>query len=39
LDKANKVIAYDLGISESTVKVHIQNIMKKMKAMSRYHTG
>jgi DNA-binding NarL/FixJ family response regulator len=35
LGKANKVIAYDLGMSESTVKVHIRNIMKKMKATNR----
>lgn len=30
--KANKVIAYELAMSESTVKVHIRNIMKKMNA-------
>jgi DNA-binding NarL/FixJ family response regulator len=35
LGKANKAIAYDLGISESTVKVHVRNIMKKTKATNR----
>jgi DNA-binding NarL/FixJ family response regulator len=33
--KANKVIAYELAMSESTVKVHIRNIMKKMNASNR----
>jgi DNA-binding NarL/FixJ family response regulator len=33
--KANKAIAYELGLSESTVKVHIGNIMKKMHASNR----
>lgn len=33
--KANKIIAYDLGMSESTVKVHIRNIMRKMGATNR----
>jgi DNA-binding NarL/FixJ family response regulator len=33
--KANKIIAYELGMSESTVKVHIRNIMKKLKATNR----
>jgi DNA-binding CsgD family transcriptional regulator len=31
----NKIIAFDLGISESTVKVHLRNIMKKMNASNR----
>jgi DNA-binding NarL/FixJ family response regulator len=31
----NKNIAFDLNISESTVKVHIRNIMKKLKATNR----
>jgi DNA-binding NarL/FixJ family response regulator len=35
LGKANKVIAFELVMSESTVKVHIRNIMKKMKATNR----
>jgi len=35
LGKANKTIAYELAMSESTVKVHIRNIMKKMKATNR----
>jgi DNA-binding NarL/FixJ family response regulator len=33
--KANKVIAYELGMTESTVKVHIRNIMRKMGATNR----
>lgn len=33
--KANKVIAYELGVSESTVKVHIRNIMRKIGATNR----
>ena len=33
--KANKIIAYELNLRESTVKVHIRNIMKKMKASNR----
>jgi DNA-binding NarL/FixJ family response regulator len=35
LGKANKIIASELEMSESTVKVHIRNIMKKMKATNR----
>jgi DNA-binding NarL/FixJ family response regulator len=35
LGKTNKIIAYELEISESSVKTHIQNIMKKMKATNR----
>ena len=33
--KANKVIAYELNMRESTVKVHIRNIMRKLKATNR----
>jgi DNA-binding NarL/FixJ family response regulator len=33
--KANKIIAYELNMCESTVKVHIRNIMKKLKATNR----
>lgn len=32
---ANKTIAYELGLRESTVKVHIRNIMRKLKATNR----
>jgi len=32
---ANKIIAYDLGVCESTVKVHIRNIMRKLSATNR----
>jgi DNA-binding NarL/FixJ family response regulator len=31
----NKIIAHQLGISESTVKVHLRNIMKKLRASNR----
>jgi DNA-binding NarL/FixJ family response regulator len=33
--KANKMIAYELNMCESTVKVHVRNIMKKLKARNR----
>lgn len=33
--KANKIIAYELNMQESTVKVHVRNIMKKVKASNR----
>ncbi|MNE26255.1 CsgBAC operon transcriptional regulatory protein [compost metagenome] len=33
--KANKIIAYELNLRESTVKVHIRNIMKKVDAKNR----
>ncbi len=33
--KSNKVIAYELNMCESTVKVHIRNIMKKLNAKNR----
>ena len=33
--KANKIIAYELSMSESTVKVHVRNIMRKMGATNR----
>ena len=33
--KSNKVIAYELGMCESTVKVHVRRIMKKLKAKNR----
>jgi DNA-binding NarL/FixJ family response regulator len=35
MGKANKTIAYDLNMCESTVKVHIRNIMKKLRATNR----
>lgn len=34
LGRLNKQIAYDLGISEITVKLHRSNVMKKMQATS-----
>lgn len=37
--KANKIIAYELQLRESTVKVHIRNIMKKLKATNRTEVG
>jgi DNA-binding NarL/FixJ family response regulator len=33
--KANKIIAYELNMCESTVKVHIRTIMKKLNATNR----
>lgn len=33
--KANKIIAYELSMRESTVKVHVRNIMKKLNARNR----
>jgi DNA-binding NarL/FixJ family response regulator len=33
--KANKTIAYELGMSGSTVKVHVRHIMRKMGATNR----
>jgi DNA-binding NarL/FixJ family response regulator len=33
--KANKIIAYELNMRESTVKVHVRNIMKKLQARNR----
>src|ERR1700722_8439443 len=33
--KSNKVIAYDLNMCESTVKVHIRNVMRKLEAKNR----
>ena len=33
--KANKTIAYELGMAESTVKVHVRNIMRKLGATNR----
>jgi DNA-binding NarL/FixJ family response regulator len=33
--KANKVIAYELAMCESTVKVHVRTIMKKLRATNR----
>ena len=33
--KSNKVIAYELNMCESTVKVHVRRIMKKLKAKNR----
>jgi DNA-binding NarL/FixJ family response regulator len=33
--KSNKIIAYELNMCESTVKVHVRNLMKKLKAKNR----
>lgn len=33
--RQNKIIAHELGISESTVKVHLRNMMKKLHASNR----
>lgn len=32
---ANKTIAYELDLCESTVKIHVRNIMRKLKATNR----
>jgi DNA-binding NarL/FixJ family response regulator len=36
---SNKIIAYNLAMNESTVKVHVRNIMKKLKARNRTHVA
>ena len=33
--KSNKIIAHELGMRESTVKVHVRNIMKRLNAHNR----
>jgi DNA-binding NarL/FixJ family response regulator len=33
--KSNKVIAHELNVAESTVKVHVRNVMRKMSAKNR----
>jgi DNA-binding NarL/FixJ family response regulator len=33
--KSNKIIAYNLNMCESTVKVHVRNIMRKLNAKNR----
>ncbi len=33
--KANKIIACELSLRENTVKVHVRNIMEKLKATNR----
>ena len=33
--KSNKIIAYQLNMCESTVKVHVRHIMKKLHARNR----
>lgn len=35
--KPNKIIAYELGMGESTVKVHVRHIMRKLQANNRTH--
>ncbi|EAR21775.1 Bacterial regulatory protein, LuxR family:Response regulator receiver [Nitrococcus mobilis Nb-231] len=37
--KSNKIIAYELKMQESTVKVHVRQIMKKFKAINRTHAA
>ena len=37
--KPNKLIAYELNLSESTVKVHIRNTMRKMGSTNRTHAA
>lgn len=33
--KFNKTIAYELNIAESTVKIHVRHIMRKLNALNR----
>ena len=33
--KSNKLIAHDLGMAEATVKIHVREIMRKLKATNR----
>lgn len=35
--KPNKIIAYELGLGESTVKVHVHQIMRKLQVNNRTH--
>ena len=35
LGRPNKVIAVNLGLSENTVKMHVQHIMRKLGARTR----
>ena len=37
--KPNKLIAYELHLSESTVKVHIRNTMRKIGSTNRTHAA
>lgn len=37
--KSNKIIAYELEMQESTVKVHMRKIMTKLKASNRTHAA
>lgn len=37
--KSNKIIAHELGVQESTVKVHTRKIMTKLKAINRTHAA
>jgi len=39
LGKPNKIIAYELNICETTVKVHIRHIMRKLGATNRTHAA
>ena len=34
---ANKVMAFDLGVSERTIEIHRSRVMKKMEANSLPH--
>jgi DNA-binding NarL/FixJ family response regulator len=36
---SNKIIAHELRMAESTVKVHVRNIMRKLKARNRTHVA
>jgi two-component system nitrate/nitrite response regulator NarL len=36
---SNKEIGRDLGIAETTVKVHVQNVLRKLQVTTRVHAA
>jgi two-component system nitrate/nitrite response regulator NarL len=36
---SNKEIARNLGIAETTVKVHVQNVLRKLRVTTRVHAA
>jgi len=36
---SNKAIARDLGIAETTVKIHVQHVLRKLNVASRVHAA
>ena len=39
IGKSNKYIAAELGVCESTIKVHVSEIMRRLRATSRTHAS